>query len=100
MKIMYEERGRKEVARNPRNIPIGTVFSGRIIDNSVYLRTVSSVVDLRCPLNGWTVPSSPNGGIIVFDYRELNAKLTVSEIEKNEMDKKPFAIHSEEERWK
>lgn len=57
------------------DIPLGTVFSGSILKESIYYRFFDGIVDLKDPLTSWDVSStsSPN----VLNYVVLNADLIV-----------------------
>ena len=83
MKIRYEK---KEITKNVKDISIGTVFSGRIVYQGVYVKTHDEVVDLENPTQTWTLTRDEPFGVlgrlrsfIIFDYVELNARLIVNE---------------------
>lgn len=78
IKIKYETGEKKEAVKKVTDIPVGAVFSGTIVGNSIYLRDYEGIVDLQYPRNTWPKQTPVP---IVSNYRELNAELIVSEKE-------------------
>lgn len=78
MRVVMEPIGRKSVTTCGDNIPIGTVFSGKIgvYGSKFFLMTYDSIVDLENPRNTWCNPL-PH----VYNFVELEAELTVRDKE-------------------
>jgi len=86
MKIRHEENTKQLPDKPVKDITIGTVFSGMILCQSVYLKTYDSVVDLTHPFLTWHLPpeesdgrSSLIGVSTIHNYKELNAEVVVYE---------------------
>ena len=85
MKILYGKKT-ETTDKLAKEIPIGTVFSGKILYTGVYLKTYDEIVDLKKPSNTWDFPldephgaSLQNEGPIIHNYKELNAEVVIHE---------------------
>jgi hypothetical protein len=78
MKIEYKPV-HKEVTQSTENIPIGTVFSGRLLpqaENNLWLRTCGHIVVLDRSLFHIRKVEEH---IMVYDYRKRKATLVVED---------------------
>lgn len=78
MRIINNSNG--PVINNALDIPVGTVFSGKVgmgSDPSVYLRSYDNIVDLANPKHTWDVTHRSGPTLLVANFQELSAILTV-----------------------
>lgn len=75
MKIDYDEFDETPPITLASEIPVGTVFSGSIMEshNSVFLKGWGVVVDLEQPRRTWDELHN----VKVNGYREFNARLVI-----------------------
>ncbi len=73
MKVI--DKTSKNITIYGKDIPVGTIFTGKIQGESVFLKTYSAVVDLKCPNNDWTLSVTCNPKI--ENYCVVNATLTI-----------------------
>ena len=84
MKVRYEKKEGQSGRKMVKDIPVGTVFSGKIGAEGVYAKTYVGIVDLWNMRYTWDLPEdepvgrgSVYGVEYIYNYKELDVELLV-----------------------